>query len=55
MCRRSGRPLPGADDLGLFHDLRMLEAVVWICCMAHLFPARHGEQARERLAAMLPE
>jgi len=52
---RSGCPLPGAADLALFHDLRMLEAVVWTSCMAHLYPARYAGQARERLATFLRE
>lgn len=54
-ARRSGRPLPGGAELELFHDLRMLEAVVWTNCMAHLYPARYRDQARDRLAMVLAE
>ncbi len=50
---RSGGPVPAPGDLAPFHDLRMLEAVVWTSCMAHLYPARYRDQARERLATML--
>jgi Ser/Thr protein kinase RdoA (MazF antagonist) len=50
---RSGRPVPRPGELAPFHDLRMLEAVVWTSCMAHLYPARYRDQARERLATML--
>jgi Phosphotransferase enzyme family len=49
----SGRPMPTAAELAPFHDLRMLEAVVWTNCMAHLYPARYRDQARDRLAKVL--
>jgi len=52
---RAGRPPPGPGDLAPFHDLRMLEAVVWTSCMAHLYPARYLDQARQRLAVFLEE
>jgi Phosphotransferase enzyme family len=40
-------------DLAPFHDLRMLEALVWTSCMAQLYPARYRDQARQRLATFL--
>jgi Ser/Thr protein kinase RdoA (MazF antagonist) len=48
-----GRPVPTAVELAPFHELRMLEAVVWTNCMAHLHPARYQDQARDRLAKFL--
>lgn len=51
----AGRPVASAAELAPFHDLRMLEAVVWTNCMAHLYPARYSDQARERLSAFLAE
>jgi Ser/Thr protein kinase RdoA (MazF antagonist) len=50
---RAGRPVPGPGDLAPFRDLRMLEALVWTSCMAHLYPARYRDQARQRLATFL--
>jgi Phosphotransferase enzyme family len=52
-AERSGQPMPTAAELAPFHDLRMLEAVVWTNCMAHLYPARYRDQARARLAEIL--
>lgn len=52
-AERAGRPMPAAAELAPFHDLRMLEAVVWTNCMAHLYPARYRDQARDRLAKIL--
>jgi hypothetical protein len=52
---RVGRPVPGPSELAPFHDLRMLEALVWTSCMAHLYPARYLDQARQRLATFLGE
>ena len=49
----AGRPVPTAAELAPFHDLRMLEAVVWTNCMAHLYPARYLDQAKDRLARFL--
>jgi Phosphotransferase enzyme family len=49
----AGRPVPTAAELAPFHDLRMLEAVVWTNCMAHLYPARYRDQAQDRLARFL--
>jgi Ser/Thr protein kinase RdoA (MazF antagonist) len=54
-AERAGRPAPGPAELAPYRDLRMLEAVIWTSCMAHLYPARYLEQARERLAAFLAE
>jgi phosphotransferase family enzyme len=52
---RTGHPVPGPGDLAPFHDLRTLEAVVWTSCMAHLYPARYRDQARQRLATFLAQ
>ena len=49
----SGRPVPADAALAPFHELRMLEAVTWTNCMAHLYPARYRDQARDRLAKFL--
>lgn len=50
---RSGRPVPGAGDLAPFRAARMLEAVVWTNCMAHLYPARYHDVGRQLLAEFL--
>lgn len=54
-ARLAGRPVATAAELAPFHDLRMLEAVVWTNCMAHLYPARYSEQARQRLSEIVGE
>jgi hypothetical protein len=51
----AGRPVASAAELAPFHDLRMLEAVVWTNCMAYLYPARYRDQARQRLSTFLRE
>jgi len=48
-----GRPVPADAELAPFHELRMLEAVVWTSCMAHLYPARYRDQALDRRAKFL--
>jgi hypothetical protein len=52
---RSGRPVASIESLAPFHEARILEAVVWTSCMAHLYPARYRDQARDRLAGFLGE
>jgi Ser/Thr protein kinase RdoA (MazF antagonist) len=52
---RSGQPAYSVVDLAPFHAARMLEAVIWTSCMAHLYPARYRDQARQRLAGVLGE
>jgi Phosphotransferase enzyme family len=49
----SGCPVQAADVLAPFRRARLLEAAVWTLCMAHQYPARYRDGARDLLAAAL--
>jgi hypothetical protein len=40
--------------LAPFHRARALEGAVWTLCVAHLFPSRYAQTARDQLAEVLP-
>ena len=48
-----GCAVPSAGSLAPFSRARLLEAAVWTLYMAHLYPARYRDGARELLAAAM--
>jgi len=50
---RAGTGVPAAQSLVPFRRARDLEAVVWLVCMARLYPERYAAPAAQRLAALL--